>query len=128
MDARLNITAAYMIKAPTLELVATQLGSENANLYKQRVPFNVLLKITDKLFQPQLGFDIDLDENNSIVSQDVVSKVNNALTTLRENPSELNKQVFSSLYWGDLCRPIRLKVYPVAVVQKLSFGIVSVRS
>ncbi|MGE8377869.1 MAG: translocation/assembly module TamB domain-containing protein, partial [Sphingobacterium sp.] len=100
LDARLNITAAYTTKAPTLELVATQLGSENANLYKQRVPFNVLLKITDKLFQPQLGFDIDLDENNSIVSQDVVSKVNNALTTLRENPSELNKQVFSLIVLG----------------------------
>jgi hypothetical protein len=100
LDARLNITAAYTTKAPTLELVATQLGSENANLYKQRVPFNVLLKITDKLFQPQLGFDIDLDENNSIVSQEVVSKVNNALTTLRENPSELNKQVFSLIVLG----------------------------
>ncbi|WP_293882219.1 translocation/assembly module TamB domain-containing protein [Sphingobacterium sp. UBA1498] len=100
LDAQLNITAAYTTKAPTLELVATQLGSENANLYKQRIPFNVLLKITDKLFQPQLNFDIDLDENNSVVSQDVISKVNNALTTLRENPSELNKQVFSLIVLG----------------------------
>jgi len=41
-----------------------------------------------------------LDENNSVVSQDVISKVNNALTTLRENPSELNKQVFSLIVLG----------------------------
>lgn len=100
LDAQLNITAAYTLKAPTLELVAPQLGTQNANLYKQKIPFDVLLKISDKLFQPQLNFDIDLNANNAIVSQDVISKVDNALTTLRENPSDLNKQVFSLIVLG----------------------------
>ncbi|WP_333574528.1 translocation/assembly module TamB domain-containing protein [Sphingobacterium sp.] len=100
LDAQLNITAAYTLKAPTLELVAPQLGTQNANLYKQKIPFDVLLKITDKLFQPQLNFDIDLNANNAIVSQDVISKVDNALSTLRENPSDLNKQVFSLIVLG----------------------------
>ncbi|UIR54700.1 translocation/assembly module TamB domain-containing protein [Sphingobacterium sp. SRCM116780] len=100
LDARMDITAVYKVKAPTLELVQTQLGSENSNLYKQRVPFNVNLLITEQLFQPKLGFDIDLDENNAIVSQDVVSKVNNGLAQLREDPSEMNKQVFSLIVLG----------------------------
>ncbi|WP_411971952.1 translocation/assembly module TamB domain-containing protein [Sphingobacterium sp. Lzh-3] len=100
LDAQLNITAAYTLKAPTLELVAPQLGTQNANLYKQKIPFDVLLKITDKLFQPQLNFDIDLNANNAIVSQDVISKVDNALSTLRDNPSDLNKQVFSLIVLG----------------------------
>ncbi|HWL00316.1 MAG TPA: translocation/assembly module TamB domain-containing protein, partial [Parapedobacter sp.] len=100
LDARMDITAVYKIKAPTLELVQAQIGSEQPNLYKQRVPFNVNLHITEQLFQPQLSFDIDLDEDNAMVSQDVAGKVNTGLTQLRENESEMNKQVFSLIVLG----------------------------
>lgn len=100
LDARMDITAVYNIKAPTLELVQNQIGAEQPNLYKQRVPFNVNLHITEQLFQPQLSFDIDLDEDNAMVSQDVAGKVNTGLTQLRENESEMNKQVFSLIVLG----------------------------
>ena len=100
MDARMDITAVYNIKAPTLELVQAQIGSEQPNLYKQRVPFNVNLHITEQLFQPQLSFDINLDEDNAMVSQDVAGKVNTGLSQLRENESEMNKQVFSLIVLG----------------------------
>src|SRR5690606_32125933 len=49
---------------------------------------------------PEINFDIDLDENNAIVSQDVVSKVNVALANIKEDPAELNKQVFSLIALG----------------------------
>jgi len=100
LDAQLGITALYKNKFPTLELVQNQIGTESANLYKQRVPFDVKLLLTGELFKPAINFDIDLDEKNAIVSQDVVSKVNNALTALREDQSELNKQVFSLIILG----------------------------
>lgn len=100
MDARLDITAVYKLKAPTLELVQAQIGNQQSGLYKQRIPFDVKLRITDQLFQPQLKFDIDLDENNAVASQDVVSRVNTGLTQLRENESEMNKQVFSLIVLG----------------------------
>ncbi|MFC3197938.1 translocation/assembly module TamB domain-containing protein [Parapedobacter deserti] len=100
MDARLDITAVYNLKAPTLELVQNQIGSGQPNLYKQRVPFNVNMHITEQLFQPQLRFDIDLDEDNAMISQDVAGKVNTGLTQLRENESEMNKQVFSLIVLG----------------------------
>lgn len=100
MDARMDITAVYNIKAPTLELVQAQIGSQQPNLYKQRVPFNVNLHITEQLFKPQLSFDIDLDEDNAMVSQDVAGKVNTGLAQLRENESEMNKQVFSLIVLG----------------------------
>lgn len=99
-DARMDITAFYTVKAPTLELVQNQLGSEQANLYRQRVPFDVNLHITEQLFQPRLSFDIDLDEDNAVISQDVASKVNTGLAQLRENESEMNKQVFSLIVLG----------------------------
>jgi hypothetical protein len=100
LDARLDITALYKGRFPTLDLVANQIGTENGNLYKQRIPFDVKLILTGELFKPQIAFDIDLDENNAIVSQDVVSKVNNALVALRDDPAELNKQVFSLIIMG----------------------------
>lgn len=100
LDARLNITAVYTGKFASLELVQNQIGSESQNLYKQRIPFNVLLKLTGELFKPEINFDIDLDEGNAIVSQDVVSKVNIALSNIREDPAELNKQVFSLIALG----------------------------
>src|SRR5690606_22122767 len=94
-DARLDITALYKDKFATLDLVANQIGTESPNLYKQRIPFNVKLILTGELFKPDIQFDIDLDENNAIISQDVITKVNNALVALRDDPAELNKQVFS---------------------------------
>lgn len=100
LDARLNITAVYRDRFPTLELVSNQLGTESQNLYKQRIPFLVKLNLEGELFKPALTFDIDLDENNAIVSQDVVSKVNNALSALRSDPAELNKQVFALIVMG----------------------------
>lgn len=100
MDARLAITAVYQVKAPTLELVQGQIGGESENLYKQRVPFDVNLGITGQMLQPQLDFGIDLDEDNSMISQDVASKVNTALNQLQEDESEMNKQVFALIVMG----------------------------
>jgi len=100
LDARMDITAVYKGKFPTLELVANQIGNDSQNLYKQRIPFDVKLILTGELFKPDIRFDIDLDENNAIVSQDVVSKVNIGLASLKEDPAELNKQVFSLIILG----------------------------
>lgn len=100
LDARMDITAIYRNRFPTLELVQSQVGSESQNLYKQRIPFDVKLILTGELFSPEIAFDIELDENNAIVSQDVVSKVNIALANIREDPAELNKQVFSLIALG----------------------------
>src|SRR5690606_28920378 len=94
-DAHMNITAIYRSRFPSLELVQSQISPESQNLYKQRIPFDVKLILTGELFSPEINFDIALDENNAIVSQDVASKVNIALANIREDPAELNKQVFS---------------------------------
>lgn len=100
LDARLDITASYSLRAPTLELVQNQIGSENTNLYKQRVPFDVILEITGEMLKPDLNFSIDLDEGNALISQDVASKVNTSLSLLSEDESELNKQVFALIILG----------------------------
>src|SRR5690606_3986166 len=49
---------------------------------------------------PTIAFDINLQEENSGVSQDVTSLVNTRLSQIREDESELNKQVFALIVLG----------------------------
>lgn len=101
LDARLNITALYSRRFSPLELISNQLGPENHNIYRQKIPFDVKLILTGELFKPDIKFDIDVDNNNAIVSQDVLTKVDNALVALRNDPAEMNKQVFSLIVLGN---------------------------
>lgn len=105
LDARLDITAVYQLRAPTLELVQSQIGGQNQNIYRQRIPFDVNLRLTEDMFSPNLDFDITLDANNAVVSQDVVQQVNGALAQLREQESDMNKQVFALIILGRFIAP-----------------------
>jgi len=100
LDARLNITAIYSRRFSPLELVSNQIGPENQNIYRQKIPFDVKLILTGELFKPNISFDIDVDNNSTTASQDVISKVDIALAALRNDPAEMNKQVFSLIALG----------------------------
>ena len=98
MKADVDITAIYKTKAAPLDLVQQQVdGDENMNLYKQRIPFNTLLKMSGELLKPVITFDIEIDGNNPGVSSDVTSMVESKLSQLRTEQSEMNKQVFALL-------------------------------
>jgi translocation and assembly module TamB len=82
--------------------VKGQLGDEitatQRNMYMQRLPFDVLLKLTGQLLQPQVAFDIVLPENKSYsVAGNVLTDVRTKLDQLRLDEGEMNKQVFSLL-------------------------------
>jgi hypothetical protein len=101
-DADVNITARYITNSAPLDLVKNQLGSSitssDRNKYLQKLPFEVLLKMTGKLLSPQISFDIILPENkNYAVSADIIQATQNKLAMLRQEPGDLNKQVFSLL-------------------------------
>lgn len=101
-DAEVNITAVYVANTSPLDLVKGQLGDDvsatERNTYLQKLPFNVQLKMTGKLLQPKITFDIVLPDNRSyIVSNDIIVTVNNKLEQLRKEEGEMNKQVFGLL-------------------------------
>lgn len=100
MSADLNITAAYDINAAPIDLLENQLGGRNSNYYKQKIPFEVNLILTGEMLKPNIAFDINLQEDNAAVSQDVTSLVNTRLAQVREDESELNKQVFALIVLG----------------------------
>lgn len=97
----MDITAVYKTEAPPIDLVEQQVSGEGGasliNQFKQRIPFNALLKMKGELLKPQLTFDITTDEKNNSVSTNVKDVIDQKLAQLRTQESELNKQVFALL-------------------------------
>lgn len=98
--ATLDITAIYKTEAAPIDLVEQQISGEQAstlNQFKQRIPFNTLLKMQGELLKPVITFDITTDEKNNAVSSNVTDIVDQKLAQLRTQESEMNKQVFALL-------------------------------
>ena len=100
--ANVDITAKYVANTAPLDLVKGQLDenltAQERNVYLQRLPFDVNLKMTGQLLKPQISFDIILPDNKNYgVSGDVLSNVRTKLEQLRQSPGDMNKQVFSLL-------------------------------
>ncbi len=99
-DATLSITAVYKTETAPIDLVEDQLGGmpqTRINTFKQRIPFETLLKINGELLKPELSFDITLPDGNYGVSSEVLNTTRAKLEEIRQQPSELNKQVFALL-------------------------------
>ena len=99
-SADVNITAVYVARAAPIDLVEQQLSGasdEIRNTYKQRLPFNVLLNMKGELLKPEITFDIVLPEANYNINSDIVNASNTRLAQLRQESSEMNKQVFALL-------------------------------
>ncbi|MBF9239245.1 translocation/assembly module TamB domain-containing protein [Hymenobacter sp. BT683] len=100
-NANLNLTAIYKVKAAPAELLASQ-GEDDGTTNtaaRNRLPFNVLLNVTEQLSKPSIGFDITLPENQRGA---LGGQVEAKLGQLRQpnQTSELSKQVFSLLILG----------------------------
>ncbi len=98
--AQMDITAVYKTEAAPIDLLEQQMTGKTAsqmNQYKQRIPFNTLLKMKGELLKPQLSFDITTDEKNSSVASTITDDVTAKLAQLRTQESEMNKQVFALL-------------------------------
>ncbi|QJD98059.1 translocation/assembly module TamB [Mucilaginibacter robiniae] len=100
--ANINITAVYLANVPPIDLVEDQIGGTDAQrtVYKEKLPFNVNLNLTNQLLTPKISFDIVLPDSNYTVSQDVIDNVNTRLQQIRRDTNELNKQVLGVLVLG----------------------------
>ena len=98
--ADIKITAVYKSDVAPIDLLNDQLGSitpELRNTYKQKIPFETNLIMKGDLMKPEITFDIILPEGNNSVSTEIINATQTKLTQLRQQPSELNKQVFALL-------------------------------
>ncbi|RYZ52405.1 MAG: translocation/assembly module TamB, partial [Sphingobacteriales bacterium] len=96
-DGELDVTAIYEANVPPYDLVARQVPDPTTLVFfKQRLPFEVQMKLTGPMMQPDIAFDIALpDDKNYRVSGDVQDLVRARLSQLKQDPSEMNKQVFA---------------------------------
>jgi len=100
--ATVNLTASYTAMTPSIDLVANEIGGspttpgDPSNKYRQKLPFLVTLKMEGDLMKPRINFDISLPTN--ILS--LWPEVDLRLTQLRNQQSEMNKQVFALLLFG----------------------------
>lgn len=103
MEADINITAVYKVKTAPIDLVLNQIGSVSAsekNTYKEKIPFETELKMTGEILKPEITFDILLPDTN-LVSSKVMSTTKAKLVQLRQDPNEMNKQIFALLVLGN---------------------------
>ncbi|MRS61371.1 translocation/assembly module TamB [Larkinella terrae] len=100
LRAQLDITAVYQTTATPANLIANETSEQLRTASKQKIPFNVLLKMKGQLAAPDISFDISMPESDFLASQTVIDAVNSKLTQLRQDPSQLNKQVFGLLVLG----------------------------
>lgn len=94
VNARVDINTYYKVETPPLALISSDMPSitaEEKQIYNTPLPFYVYLNITGSLMSPQISFNIKLaeEEQNAVVQS--------KLSQLRQNESQLNKQVFSLL-------------------------------
>lgn len=90
--ADINLEAVYKLRTSLNEILPS-------DTTKRRVPVNCMLKMSDKLMNPTIKFDIKLPQSDEKIQNDVRAAVN------MDNESELNKQMFSLLMLGRFFPP-----------------------
>lgn len=96
-DANVDVSAIYEVRTSAADLLATELAgvSESEKMaYKKLLRFKVYLNMKGELLKPEISFRLDMDDNDKAAFSGIVySKV----SSVNENPDELNKQVFALL-------------------------------
>ena len=83
-DARLDMNAVYKLRTALYDIMPP---GERNEAYKKRVPVEVIMHLSDKLMQPEIGFDVRLPT----VDEGVRTQVNTVLS----DKDKLNRQVFA---------------------------------
>lgn len=83
-DAIINVDAIYRLRASLYDVIPAALRTE---AYKKRFPVEVVMHLTQKLMNPEIGFEVKLPT----VDEAVRTQVSSAMATT----DDLNKQVFS---------------------------------
>lgn len=100
MEGRISASAEYIANTPSKELLSNEISSMSPSLtnsLNQKLPYRVILKMSGVISQPEIGFDIKLPEDNSVVTGELRTSIDNKLLQMRNDESLMNKQVFSLL-------------------------------
>jgi len=97
--ARMDITAVYKTRAALKDLFP----EDSTNAYRRRLPVDLQLKLTEYLLNPEINFDIQLqnvDDQTERRLQSILYVNNNEV-----NRQEMNQQVFGLLVFNRFMPP-----------------------
>ncbi|GAB4021084.1 translocation/assembly module TamB domain-containing protein [Spirosoma koreense] len=105
LKADINMTAIYQVSTSPGDLIGSETTSIPSAAASRKLPFDVALTISNNLAAPKLDFDIRLPEvegdntpaSSAAASSELGATIENKLKTLRQDPSQINKQVFALL-------------------------------
>ncbi|MEM6320280.1 MAG: translocation/assembly module TamB domain-containing protein [Bacteroidota bacterium] len=100
LQARFDITALYSVKTSTYDLIRNETNFENSaelSAARRRTEVDALLYLDGLFTKPTINFDIRLADG---LDNDINSTVSRKLNDLRNDPDEMNKQVFSLLLFN----------------------------
>ncbi len=100
LSANANITALYKVKTSPVDLMSSQIKDQTTlNTFKQSSIFTVVLNMKNKLMQPDISFDVTLPQESLNLYTNSTA-LDTKLQEVRQDPSEMNKQVFALLLLG----------------------------
>lgn len=97
LDAAIDITATYRVRTGATDLMAAELAGVQEgerNKYRKLLNYDVNLIMKGFLLKPDLTFHLDMPPKDQLAFD---GEVYDKVTQINNNPSELNKQVFSLL-------------------------------
>lgn len=86
-QAFIDITARYGVRTSLYDLMFP----DTSDTYRRRIQVDCILKMTDNLLNPNIGFDIDLPNSDETIKTEVKNKIGVG------NDQEMNRQVFGLL-------------------------------
>lgn len=101
LKADLNLTAIYEARTTSDALIASESTNATEPTTKINLPYNVALTLSGNLAAPNIGFDIIAPRETLSRLGSASDLVSQKLSTLREDPNQLNKQVFGLLILGN---------------------------
>ncbi|MCB9183902.1 MAG: translocation/assembly module TamB domain-containing protein [Flavobacteriales bacterium] len=93
-DAQLDLDAIYRVRASLYDIVPP---TERTEAYRKRVPIDVIMRLRDRLMNPEIGFQVRLPT----VDESVKAQVNSVLST----DQEMNRQVFALIVLNKFLQP-----------------------
>ncbi len=86
VDAEIDLKAMYRVRTALYDLV---MEVDTSDVYRRRVPVDVVLEMKDELFNPDITFNINLPQSDE-ATREMVERL---ITT----EQEMNRQIFSLL-------------------------------
>ncbi len=103
MNARLNVTAVYELKAAPA-ILAGQLPESDMESLKNPVPVKCNLDLRGKLTQPEIRFGMEIDYI-SISNSSARNGLQNAVKQIESDQEEMSRQVFALLTFNSFVQP-----------------------